>query len=271
MNKLQIRFYSQRVINEFTHQTVTSKCRFNLYKLNFIDMNKNNNSDKSLSSDGYYDYLQPYKLSDKFEKQFQRRLWLGGSIKIDDYLNVGDEKLSLKMVETLDKVRNLRQKAVVTTTRKVIDLANQKTLLTENRDIYYTNELYRQNKNSNPDEFDKSDFDFKSKEMTFSASDIKEFSHRTENPHYIHLNSTYNQVSEGFPKKLVVQGPYLLYETIKFLTAELNIDYVSRIDYRLNAVVFEGDRVSIKLNKKTQQLVLGNASKGICLTLKYSV
>lgn len=271
MNKLQIRLYSQRVINEFTHQTDISKCRLNLYKLNCIYMNQHNNRDKSLSDDGYYDYLQPYKLSDKFEKPFKRRLWLGGSIKIDDCLNVGDEKLRLKMIETLDKVRNLKQKAVVTTTRKVIDLANQKTLLTENRDIYYTNELYRHNKNSNANEFDMFDFDCQSKELIFSASDIKEFSHKTINPHYIHLNSKYNQVSEGFPEKLVVQGPYLLYETIKFLTGELNIDYVSRIDYRLNAVVFEDDPVSIKLNKKTQKLVLGNASKGICLTLKYSV
>lgn len=271
MSKLQIRLYSQKYINECIHQIHTSRCRFNPYKLNFFDMNQINNGDKSLSSDGYYDYLQPYKLSDKFEKQFKRRLWLGGSIKIDNYLNARDEKLSLKMIETLYKVRGLKQKAVVTTTRKVIDLANEKTLLTENRDIYYTNELYRHNKISNADEFDKFDFDCKSKEMLFSASDIKEFSHKTKNPHFIHLDSKYNLVSEGFPHKLVVQGPYLLYECIEFLKGELNVAYLSEINYRLSAIVFEDDSITIKLNRKTQQLVLGNSSKGICLKLKYLV
>lgn len=271
MQSLQIRLYSQRIINEFTLQINSSKCHFDIYRLNFIDMNQNNNCDKSLSNDGYYDYLQPYKLSDKFEKQFKRRLWLGGSISINNDILFGKEQLSFRMIENLVKVRNLKHKAVVSTTRNIINLANQEILLTENRDIYYTNERYRQNNNSNVEGFNKFDFDQKSKEMIFSSSGIKDFSHKTKNPHYIHLNSKYNTISEGFPEKLVVQGPYLLYKTIKFLTDELNVAYVSRIDYRLNTVVFEGDPVTIKVNKTTKQLVLGNDSKGICLSLKYSV
>lgn len=269
MYTIQRRLYSSKVINKYNQDVKFVGCLPNIYKINFLDMNHNSNDNKSLSEDGYFDYLQPYKLSEKFKNQFHRRLWLGGSVKINYPVKNSYEKMNITLIESLDKVRNLKNKAIVSTKREIINSADNKVLLTEHRDIYYTNELHKNVESASADAFDKFEADYESDAKVFTSDEIKKFSQITENPHLIHLDAKYNCNKEGLPEKLVVQGPYLLYECIQFLTDKLNVTHVDSIEYRNNAIVFEDDTVTIKLNKTEKKLILGNKEKGSCLTLNY--
>lgn len=242
-----------------------------LYSLNFVELNQVENEDKSLSRDGYYDYLQPYKFNEKIQKPFNRRLWLRGSIYIDSKDDSNNKEFKITLIEGLKEVKKLRNNAVVTTVREIIDTTNNQVLLTEKRNIFYTNDRYKPANPQVDTTFDDFESDFESKMKPFTSDDITTFSKLSSNPHHIHLNAKYNHEVEGFPEKLVVQGPYLLLESIKFLTNKLNVKHLSSINYKIKTVVFENDELTIKLDTKSKQLVLGSSEKGVCLSLEYVI
>ncbi|XBW35630.1 hypothetical protein QEN19_001204 [Hanseniaspora menglaensis] len=228
-------------LNKFTSNYQCSK--LNLYNLNFIVLNKVQCENHNMSNDGYFAYLQPNNLSCNISSEYKRRLWLGGTVEtffspsnVNQYVNMH----SFTLTETLSNVKKLKQDCIVTYKREITANTCKNILLRETRQLFYTNELFHQRAGNKLD-FISFTHDKNSKVFCFNEENIIEFSNITANPHFIHLDKKYNKNIEGYPEVLVVQGPNMITESIKYLQEALNQFHFAKINYRIKQNLFENE------------------------------
>lgn len=263
------RFYSSKVLNKYTVRH--NKTIQDWYYLNFIQLNKVLCSNQKCNKDGYYSYIQPNSLSDKISAEFKRRLWLGGTIETFEHsfaLVDSENANSLTIEEELRSVKQLKKDCIVTYTRTIYNSNDKAIILKETRQLFYTDERFTKRLGNIPD-FEGFKHTNCSKAFYFTDDQILKFSKITSNPHYIHLNAHYNKIIEGYPEKLVVQGPNLLTQCIKYLQTETGLLCFSKIKYRIKTNLFADEIVFIKLNKELKEMKLGNDQLGTVLQLSY--
>lgn len=264
-----LRYYSSKVLNKYTVRQ--NKTNSDWYYLNFIQLNKVLCSNQKCNKDGYYSYIQPNSLSDKISKEFKRRLWLGGTIETFQHSHPVDKGVDvnkLTLEEELQSVKKLKKDCIVTYTRSIYNANDKTTILKETRQLFYTDELFTKRYGDIQD-FETFKYTDRSIAFSFTAEQIIEFSKITSNPHFIHLNAHYNKTVEGYPEKLVVQGPNLLTECIKYLQHETGLLYFPKIKYRIKTNLFSDELVYIQHNKELKEMKLGNEQVGTIFQLSY--
>ena len=261
-----------QLLNKYIENNVNRN--IDLYNLNFIILNKVLCENQNFNTDGYFSYLQPNNLTEKIQHEFKRRLWLGGTIETfqpEKLLNKNQKINNVILKEVLDNVKLLKKDCMVTYTRTICDGDNseeEKIYLKEKRQLFYTNELFHE-RIGNTLDFISFNYNHLSDNIVFSDEEIIQFSRKTLNPHYIHLDKYYNKKIEGYPEKLVVQGPYMLIESIKYLQHITRMKYFSKITYKIKQNLFSNEPVFIKLSTNKKELKLGNNNLGTVLTLNY--
>ena len=261
-----------QLLNKYIENNVNR--HIDLYHLNFIILNKVLCENQNFNTDGYFSYLQPNNLTKKIAHEYKRRLWLGGTIETfqpEKLLNKNQKINNVILKEILDNVKLLKKDCMVTYTRTICEENNSEEgniLLKEKRQLFYTNELFHE-RIGNTVDFTSFIYNHISDNLVFSDEEIIKFSRKTLNPHYIHLDKYYNKKIEGYPEKLIVQGPYMLTESIKYLQHITGIKYFSKINYKIKQNLFSNEPVFIKLSSNTKELKLGNNKLGTVLTLNY--
>ena len=261
-----------QLLNKYIENNVNR--HIDLYHLNFIILNKVLCENQNFNTDGYFSYLQPNNLTKKIAHEYKRRLWLGGTIETfqpEKLLNKNQKINNVILKEILDNVKLLKKDCMVTYTRTICEENNSEEgniLLKEKRQLFYTNELFHE-RIGNTVDFTSFIYNHISDNLVFSDEEIIKFSRKTLNPHYIHLDKYYNKKIEGYPEKLVVQGPYMLIESIKYLQHITRMKYFSKITYKIKQNLFSNEPVFIKLSTNKKELKLGNNNLGTVLTLNY--
>lgn len=166
--------------------------------------------DKTLSKDGYFEYLTPKGM---FEGQsFIRRLWVGGSMEVYRPL-IDNQQYSCQ--EKLLNFRRMKNSTFITIERVISHENNA--YICEQRKLMYTNTTA--NDDIVPANFYQENCQIID-QHTFREMDVIKYGQLTLNPHRIHWDKNYSIENEKY-KNIIVPGPF----SLQFLLAKVKNQY----------------------------------------------
>ncbi|EGW35473.1 uncharacterized protein SPAPADRAFT_58702 [Spathaspora passalidarum NRRL Y-27907] len=202
----------------------------------------NNQLNLKLDSDGYDTYQAP--TNEKGEQLYLRRLWARGEIQFPNQYPKINTPITCK--ESIKSVRIIEESTLVTIVREFQDGNKLNSLLTENRTLSYTNELYT------PGEPVKliSQVNETDKHIQISPIDLLKYSMLTYNLHKIHINPNYCRSIEDLPTT-IVHGPFQV--TLLLYWFALNHPGITPVNfkYRTYEPCFVNDEISLQIVKNS--------------------
>lgn len=200
----------------------------------FIYLNPNS-KESELNHDGYDSVHSPKDF------QFKRRLWTGGELRFHGDIPFGT---NVKCAELVVTSRTLRNNKFVGLKREIKSEENDSVLLTEIRNLVYTNGAFEQSGKVKSDQEA-----ILQHRLTPSEVLLFRFSALTFNSHKIHYDKEY-ALTEGYPG-LLVQGPLTVVLLLEWFNSHFSHS-IKSFKYKNTSPIFLGDTITLCVNKKSE-------------------
>lgn len=208
----------------------------------------------TLSKDGYFDYLIPSKIDNRFQNfhnydkngSYLRRVWGGGSMKLFSSINYDKTYSCVETIRTLKRTSNgiyvILKRNIIDNDGTNIDKSST-LLLQEIRTLVYTyskpNVVYYDKITNNRGFSDGQII----KTFCFETDNIIKYNILSSNPHKIHWDKNYSVNVEKY-KDIIVSGPYIL-QLVTHLIGSVLDSPLTDIKYRNLNFIYPGTEVSL--------------------------